>query len=44
MNGPPTAALPSIGEARNTLVAVVRQGHERTGRELIEDRSDPRHA
>ncbi len=44
MHGPPAAALASFGESRDTLVAVVRQGHNRACGELIENRRDPRHA
>ena len=44
MHGPPAAALASFSEPRDTLVAIIWQGHDRACGELIENRRDPRHA
>ena len=44
MHGPAATGLPRGGETRDSLVAVVRQCHDRSRGQLIENRRDPRHA
>jgi len=44
MHLPPTAALASVGQPCDTLVGIVGQGDDRRGWQLLENRSDRRHA